>query len=1807
MDREQQRQNRRSSIAGVSGAALTPLSNPSGRPTPACDPASTPPAPFTPSSLTACPPPAPIPLNLPEGLIVPSSTAVAYCPSTAGYSVTGTTAVSLTAGDQLQTVIFTAITGISDNQLNYLYAIVPSSSADIIAYSLSGATSSVINITHLNYTQSEELINSIQDAKFNVDTLAVEKARNLLICQAENSIQVAACPTSAFSGSSALVPPGMQYVPSATVAPGTVLVPFYLSPTSGGQTAFNLINIAGLTAAAAEADALAAAQAESLLRCVFANSATSAACCTSEAPGNNLGFTYCVPATGPSIPGSATAVGYFTVNADTVFSSVSKTEADAVAREVSRNALNCYFPSTGMTATCVSLGLTAPFAPTSTTSVYMPVGSVILSDLDSSTTAADEQALLIAQASLNCFWSNAGVTAFCPPSGTFTAINNFEYNLDASPTASLHYSSFIPEDTVISYESQSDADAQALSLATANLSCVYCNDAIPPTCSGGINETVGTTSGIICNVLAEIAQNTAVSLGNILVSSSSGGINCCYGNDPVNNTIFCGTGAFRDGSATATFTSSDSFFLPANIITVCESTSGPTAPASFFSYSNLWATDNIEIGCCSDVELCSAATGSATALPTLWAQQTSLFSAFPVGATFYSDSEGTTPYAFPAAATYVVSRASTPRFYRGITGSTGYTQGLTACDSCGDLYAYTFRGATLGSYASASTTAAVADIFCGGPTAQTITLYTDSLNPFNSTSTPTSWYEDICGNTAFTPVSTGGTAARYIAGYVFGSTGYYINFSASGGNTALFVDTYALGSCPLSRYSYAVYVNAEGCSTASGATTLYTSVEDAFTANGASTINFYTEIFNDASVYSYPSGTGYISYEAPDTSLYSRPITGSSAYASALCTDLFKVTVQYSNDSAEDVCFYPNFYSPTADGYFNNNIRTVWSTLAAPFSDGSTAKFYTGAVPSTALEFKPGASASGTNVYLSEFSPGDKFRAAYRQYTHGDTVAILQSYTGAFAGSPFIQSNTGASGTDALWKHTSSNICADGPSGKSMFHSGETACKSGYVYSDIKYALSSTAALNVTKKYLPRGGAGGDILYSVQNNLLFDGFGYVLATGITGTVGGTAVTLTDLTRVGAGFTGAVIRTATNHLGSTAATPSEVIPTYISGINYTSGVITLGGYYDKVNSTIPSNTDLYVTGFRVEASGWTGSQFTCGGPLCDKLEVGHSIYSYYVGAEGVTSSAGYINRISGNTVYYSGAPSFNNFSSYDIGTGASHGSGNIYIMGRQLARFWEDDNQATALDKSLPLTPNSYIYKDETITYAGAKDLVLGTTGGATATFTVIGVPIFSVCPYTFNLPVTVQTSIYWNGGTLQYYYDDVTYKCDGTYDTVANIVAHTEIPLLTSCCETAFTAGGTAISACNYYATYPSTTTDPTLSALQLHMLEAPGGTFYYDATAHTPYAISSAGAVIIQPDNTGPFVNAAVLAGEIMSSWPCNAADIGSTATYSREYVGYFDSDLGTYPIDEGATLDNINYWAGDGKNNIGAGTTGYVFKEFDPAVTAGTGCNCGNFIPIQHGLTSGVKYSIWPSATDAWAGLTFAPYLNPSDPFQTAFAFNQCATGCDPIYTCLDITGCDEGAPGAMMSGIGEFSAFDFSMMPDVAGTAEDLKAEATEIAQNIVNSFVRCFYINDYRTGDPCSNPDDYTVQIGYTKAGEVVSNISLDDANQRAQDIANSRTICMNPDVIGAGCENTVINGSSASFGGINTTLTLSFSKEGCNFTPTMSVDSQLQLVTGTIKKITICGSDGSSQDIYVPDIGPGYTDLAFEFAAEYPPP
>ena len=1964
MDRNQQRQNRRSaetSFSCTAGSELSPDVLPVGRTGAACDPAPAAPVALPVVPLVDCPPPPLVPLNLPDGLLVTSDAVSAFCPSTAGYSVTGTTAVSLSAGDQTQLVIFSGLANITENQLNYLFEVVPSSSAAIISASLSGATASVVDLTHLNYTQSEELIGNVKTAKTTINALAVEKARNLLVCQVENNLQAVSCPTGAYFGSTAIVPTSLEYIPSATAVTGSVLVPFALTPTAGDQAQFTLINIPSLTAAAAQANAIAYAQAQYSLRCIYGNDATAAACCTSSAPGNNLGYTAaCVPDVGPTIPGSATAIGFFSVAANEIFSIVSKTAANQAARDLSRSSLNCYFPSEGVTATCVGLGLTAPFAPSSVTSVFLPPGSVILNDTYSSVTAANAQALAIANASLNCFWGNTAVSVTCPMSGTFTAINNLTYNLAPSVTLSPSYTAGLSANSVLSFISQADSDNLAYSLALASLSCIYCNVGVTATCTGGVNETIGVSGGVFCDAIAPVAQNTAISVGSILASSNDG-VDCCFGNDVVKNTVFCEATRISELSA-------DSFVLPANTITICGSyTGGVPSATSYYPYSNLFASTNSILACCSDLPSCNLPAGSVTALPVIWSDRTNLFDLISATATFYSSSAGAA-YSFPNGFNYVVSRSSTSsRAFRPIKvpGASGGTAGtLISCTACvGPSYsnAYQLRYAPLSNYSSLFSL--VSSLVClnGGTGA---TFYTDSASPFLTAST-SRWYTTSCG-----PGATFASSDVYGI-YKEGTTGYILRFSETGSNVASFEGTTA--ACIGASIPYNVYVGSATCVSFTN-TTLYSNIESAFTLNGGLTATFYTQQFNPSSTYSYNAGpTGYINYSAPGGVVFYRQINGSTARPAASCPTLNRYTVVYSFVSGTATKYYPAFEgstapftsesSPTSSVF--SNVRTVYSPLANAFASFSTgpAIFYEYPGTNLALNtpFIPGTGPSGPtySIYLSPFleqrvsgtativvpftlSAGSTGTSTYREYTNYNTSSIgktnvsvtglgltpvIQSPTGATANSTtagkasgaLFSVNTRAGYGDADLTNPAQrmvdalcNVALPAeytPQPGIYFRpasntSGPAGCSSGVLYSEIKDIFSACSGgrwpVEMDLKRVPYDTpfiitdnyASSANLSSYRTPLFYDNIGYKLSDSVTGTVGSNTIRCLDLTRIGAAFQNAIVKFEEPYIGFSINNSQEQnICPFIESIDYDTGTITLGGYFNKVISPIPANKPLYIVGMVAralqiditrDANGVANSAsntFAMGPILSvtqqaiwDTLEDGHSLFSYTVNtvnnqinyAQGWVTSKSIYNNYR-NVNYTSSVRELNNFGITGPG-GGYNTSFYFYIYGKQHTFLYTDPSKFNGkiyrFKGPTPTSPGGPTPTISTGTYQPGifksgfyqdsyslryTTFITGTLGNGTRIVANSPYLVDTVNAQPKCLPVVTPYSYtagpYYSTFLDGFYNNVYTFNCNNTYAYSQQLIPDTKVSwIATSCCDVITSINGSTATACEFYQKFGNTGVSAAAAVggarvLQLNASANPYLDFLVVTVQNNSYSVVTEGVARVNEIsraalNTGmtggPFVRFNYTTDSIVHTAsvtqsaynninyiPCNAKDAtgiyyrgsatgsltaGWTGPWSRKYIGYFNATDPVYPIypaDSGTAISSTAYFAN--KNYVGVtAVEGFVFREYDPDFSS-TACNCGNYIPVTYSLTSGNKYSFWPSLTAAWTALPIVPWMSSATLETPIGYFNACASGCEsnPIG-CISWNICSgtEVASNfsARESGL-EFvaseydieSPFNFSDMPAVGSSAAaDLKATANTIAQNLVNSFVRCMYGNTPKTGKECSI-GEITLSQGGVGSAEVLSPLSQAEADRQAQVIADSRTVCFNPDEQGGGggCEGTRIKDTER----LRTPIgyfDLKFERSKCSFTPTLSLtESNLKWQSGQVIKFAICTGGGTKTYLF----------------------
>jgi hypothetical protein len=155
--------------------------------------------------------------------------------------------------------------------------------------------------------------------------------------------------------------------------------------------------------------------------------------------------------------------------------------------------------------------------------------------------AANQQSLELGILQLDCFWTNNAITETCQVqciNGEKNEDGSCVYPYSPSETKSPVYTTTVAADQIPSYVSQEDADAQATTLALAQLDCLYCNETIPAQCAGGtsLDQTAGIAADAVCTPDATTTLSVADAIAATLVrvqGHSTGAGDCTYGNDLV--------------------------------------------------------------------------------------------------------------------------------------------------------------------------------------------------------------------------------------------------------------------------------------------------------------------------------------------------------------------------------------------------------------------------------------------------------------------------------------------------------------------------------------------------------------------------------------------------------------------------------------------------------------------------------------------------------------------------------------------------------------------------------------------------------------------------------------------------------------------------------------------------------------------------------------------------------------------------------------------------------------------------------------------------------------------------------------------------------------------------------------------------------------------------------------------------------------------------------------------------------------------------------------------------------------------------
>ena len=508
---DEQRALLRNQTCVETSAQIAPIAAPV-RPTPPCEP-----APLVAPEIFTKPAPAPpqaAPVLLaPTTAILLSPAISANCADVPGLGPIGAP-VSVVEGLHSLSLYWTQIPGVQPDQLDYIARLSDEDMRNV----LQGTLSVVASLTLLTPAQSSWLSAQILSLRATLLQLAIASAQAGLLCVWNSAQQDLACAAGALTTGTG---PGGLAVPL-----NPVLVPAGQFTSTVGQ---------------ADADNQAAAFARSTLVCWWGNTAQTVWC------------------DDPLLGTQTAEVPSFTIAAGTIFSASSQADADAQALAAAQARLVCVYANAAQVADCPldNTGAAASWAvvndtlvrvspadpATGTTGNTATVPAAFLTSTVS-LAAANTQALALAQSLLDCYWLNTQQQAFCP-------VGSDGAPLDPTTSPSVT----VLAGFITSYTGQADADALALSLATQQLVCRYCNAAVAPACvpvrtytpgdklplaiptdplvfaKWSLDATLGVAAGTFCGADPAGVASVINSVASIPVSTLATSADCQYGND----------------------------------------------------------------------------------------------------------------------------------------------------------------------------------------------------------------------------------------------------------------------------------------------------------------------------------------------------------------------------------------------------------------------------------------------------------------------------------------------------------------------------------------------------------------------------------------------------------------------------------------------------------------------------------------------------------------------------------------------------------------------------------------------------------------------------------------------------------------------------------------------------------------------------------------------------------------------------------------------------------------------------------------------------------------------------------------------------------------------------------------------------------------------------------------------------------------------------------------------------------------------------------------------------------------------------
>ena len=392
------------------------------------------------------------PQKFPDPITLYNLSQRATCDET--YPLSEGEAVLISEGQLTDTISIQSIAGITNDVLTL---IVDNNLIPIIESKLKARTltaSELCKLTGMQQQYANTFITLAKAKQEALDTAALELAKSQLNCLWWNDAQEAVCPDPEMASSNESELAVNRYVIPAHTVSSTI------SKEAANSTAYK--------------------QAESKLVCLYASDAITVNCVDRpNAPYENMEWV-------PTDPEGTEPrrVGTVTIPQGAYISTVSKEQANLLAKQVALSLLNCFYKSEAIDISCEdpdarNTGVNPDYSEAITIDlrngnedpggtgqrVILPEGFFIS---DVSTADATLQARQYAESRLECCFINDYIHVECPEEADEEYSPVWEYSVE--------------QGAFISCLSKDDANEQAWTAIAGIVQCIYCNDTVLPNC-----------------------------------------------------------------------------------------------------------------------------------------------------------------------------------------------------------------------------------------------------------------------------------------------------------------------------------------------------------------------------------------------------------------------------------------------------------------------------------------------------------------------------------------------------------------------------------------------------------------------------------------------------------------------------------------------------------------------------------------------------------------------------------------------------------------------------------------------------------------------------------------------------------------------------------------------------------------------------------------------------------------------------------------------------------------------------------------------------------------------------------------------------------------------------------------------------------------------------------------------------------------------------------------------------------------------------------------------------------------------------